>query len=68
MRAAEDLKTVAAPERHPPLDRQLALLTAAVERAYDDHEDVRAALTADQQGIESGSDVNTTEVLSASSR
>src|SRR5213076_2785204 len=37
MRAAlQDLKAVAPPERHPPLDRQLELLEQAVRRAYDD--------------------------------
>ena len=55
--ALEDLKTVAPPERQPPLDRQLRLLTAAVQRHYDDDEDVRAALTADAQGIGSGRDL-----------
>lgn len=60
MRAAlEDLKTIAPPERHPPLDRQLALLTAAVTRGYEDEDDLRAALTADQQGIGSGFDLDT---------
>ena len=44
------------PERHPPLDRQLALLTVAAECAYDNEDDVCAALTADQQGIGSGAD------------
>ncbi len=61
MRAAlEDLKTIAPPERHPPLNRQLALLTAAVTRGYEDEDDLRAALTADQQGIGSGSDLDAT--------
>lgn len=55
--ALEDLKTVASPERQPPLDRQLRLLTAAVRRHYEDEEDVRAALTADSQGIGSGRDL-----------
>ena len=44
--------------RRPPLDRQLRLLTAAVQRHYDDEEDVRAALTADAQGIGSGLDLD----------
>jgi uncharacterized membrane protein len=52
-----DLKTVAPTDRQGPLDRQLALLTAGVRRAFDDEDDVRAALTADQQGIGSGLDV-----------
>jgi uncharacterized membrane protein len=55
--ALEDLKTVAPPERQPALDRQLRLLTAGVQRHYDDVEDVRAALTADAQGIGSGADL-----------
>jgi hypothetical protein len=41
------------------LDRQLRLLTAAVQRAYDDEEDVAAALTPDSEGIGSGPDVTT---------
>jgi hypothetical protein len=49
----EDLKTAAPPERHPPLDRQLDLLTAAVARTFRDA-DRRAALVPDQQGIGSG--------------
>ncbi|MET0326429.1 MAG: DUF2254 domain-containing protein [Ilumatobacteraceae bacterium] len=55
--ALEDLKTVAPPSRQPGLDRQLRLLTAAVQRHYDDDEDVRAALTPDAQGIGSGLDL-----------
>ena len=55
--ALEDLKTVAPPERQSPLDRQLHLLTAAVQRHYEDNEDVAAALTADAQGIGSGRDL-----------
>jgi len=57
MAALEDLKAVAPPDRQPPLDRQLRLLTAAVERHYEDEEDVRAALMADAQGIGSGQDL-----------
>lgn len=56
--ALDDLKTIAPPERHPALDRQLALLTAAVERTYTDAEDVRTALVADQLGIGSGPDLD----------
>jgi uncharacterized membrane protein len=55
--ALEDLRTVAAPERRPPLDRQLELLDEAVRRAYDDDADVDAALVPDMQGIGSGPDV-----------
>ncbi|MEU7410054.1 DUF2254 domain-containing protein [Streptomyces sp. NPDC042638] len=53
----DDLKRLAPPERQEPLDRQLRLLEAGVRRAYDDEEDITAALTADYQGIGSGSDV-----------
>jgi uncharacterized membrane protein len=52
-----DIKSVAPPERHPPLDAQLDLLTRAVERAYEDEEDRRAALEPDIVGIGSGRDV-----------
>jgi uncharacterized membrane protein len=55
--ALEDLITVAAPERHPPLERQLDLLEAAIRRSYDDDADVEAALVPDMQGIGSGPDV-----------
>jgi uncharacterized membrane protein len=54
-----DLKSVAPPDRQPPLDRQLRLLTAAVHRAYEDEEDIAAALTPDAEGIGSGADVTT---------
>ena len=57
--ALQDLKSVAAPDRHPPLDRQLRLLTAAVRRSYEDEEDIAAALTPDSEGIGSGADVTT---------
>jgi uncharacterized membrane protein len=55
--ALEDLKTVTFPERQLPLDRQLGLLDAAVQRAYDDDADIDAALVPDMQGIGSGPDV-----------
>src|SRR4051794_16237593 len=55
--ALEDLKTVAPPERRPPLDRQLEMLDDAVRRAFDDDADVEAALIPDMQGIGSGPDV-----------
>ena len=55
--ALADLKCVAPPDRQEPLDRQLRLLDAAVRRAYDDEEDVVAALTPDTEGIGSGADV-----------
>jgi uncharacterized membrane protein len=54
-----DLKSVAPPERQAPLDRQLRLLTAAVHRAYEDEEDIAAALTPDIEGIGSGPDLVT---------
>jgi uncharacterized membrane protein len=57
--ALEDLKRVAPPDRQAPLDRQLRLLTAAVHRAYEDEEDIAAALTPDAEGIGSGPDVTT---------
>lgn len=66
--AIEDLRTVAPPERQPSLDRQLRLLTAAVQRHYDDEEDVRAALTADVQGIGSGLDLTGPDEPQATSR
>lgn len=56
--ALDDLKTVAPLERHPPLDRQLALLTTAVGQHFDDEHDGRAALVPDQQGIGSGADIS----------
>jgi uncharacterized membrane protein len=55
--ALEDLRTVAPPERRPPLHRQLELLEAAVRRAYAEDADVHAALVPDMQGIGSGPDV-----------
>ncbi|MGY1640119.1 DUF2254 domain-containing protein [Geodermatophilus sp. SYSU D00703] len=58
--ALADLKSVAPPDRQEPLDRQLRLLDAAVRRAYDDEEDVLAALTPDTEGIGSGADVTAT--------
>jgi uncharacterized membrane protein len=56
--AIEDLKAVAPPDRHPPLDRQLRLLERAVRRTLAD-EDAEAALVPDTQGIGSGADVAT---------
>jgi uncharacterized membrane protein len=57
--ALQDLKSVAPPDRQAPLDRQLRLLTAAVHRAYEDEEDIAAALTPDAEGIGSGADITT---------
>jgi len=55
--AIEDLKTVASQDRQAALDRQMRLLAAAVERALDDEDDVRAALVPDAQGLGAGADV-----------
>jgi uncharacterized membrane protein len=55
--ALEDLRLAAPPERHPPLQRQLRLLEAAVRRAYHDDADAHAAMVPDMQGIGSGADV-----------
>ena len=55
--ALADLKSVAPPDRQEPLDRQLRLLNAAVQRCHEDEEDVVAALTPDTEGIGSGADV-----------
>ena len=49
--ALTDLRSIAPPERVAVLDRQLELLTAAVERALDDERDVDLALTADNEGL-----------------
>jgi uncharacterized membrane protein len=57
--ALHDLKAVAPPHRQAALDRQLRLLSAAVHRAYEDEEDIAAALTPDTEGIGSGADVTT---------
>jgi uncharacterized membrane protein len=66
--ALADLKQVAPPERQEPLDRQLRLLTAAVRRAHEDEEDVRAALTPDTEGLGSGEDVTVTPPPPATAR
>jgi uncharacterized membrane protein len=63
--ALQDLKAVAPPDRQAPLDRQLRLLSAGVHRAYEDPEDITAALTPDTEGIGSGADVTTAVRLSA---
>jgi uncharacterized membrane protein len=55
--ALADVRTVAPPERHGALDRQVRLLDAALPRRYDDEPDAVAAATADPQGIGSGPDV-----------
>jgi hypothetical protein len=43
----------------------LRLLSAGVHRAYEDPEDITAALTPDTEGIGSGADVTTAVQLSA---
>jgi uncharacterized membrane protein len=55
-----DLLEAASGERRPPLERQLRLLEAAVERHFDDEDDVDAAATPDVQGIGSGPDLVST--------
>ena len=47
----EDLVDVAPLERRPPLERQLRLVEAMAKRAFEDEEDVEAALRPDHQGI-----------------
>jgi uncharacterized membrane protein len=49
--ALTDLRSIAPPERVGALERQLELLSAAVERALDDERDADAALTADGEGL-----------------
>jgi uncharacterized membrane protein len=49
--ALEDLLEVAPPDRRAPLERQLKLLEAQVERTYDEDEQIERANTADHQGI-----------------
>jgi uncharacterized membrane protein len=55
--ALEDLRSIASPERHPALERQLGLLDAGIGRGYQDDEDRVTARVPDQQGIGSGPDV-----------
>jgi uncharacterized membrane protein len=59
--ALKDLLAAAPEQRCDPLERQLRLLDAAVEREYEDDEDVEAAGIADVQGIGSGPDVDDSE-------
>jgi uncharacterized membrane protein len=56
--ALEDILAVAPRSRRPAVERQLRLLRAAVERAFEDADDVAAARTADVQGIGSGADLD----------
>ena len=46
-----DLRELAPPGRHGPLDQQLALLDAAVRRQFEDDHGVRMALEGDFIGI-----------------
>ena len=55
--ALDDLSGVVPAERRPALDRQRALLHAAVPDRYADERDGTAALVADGQGLGSGADV-----------
>ncbi|GAA1546327.1 DUF2254 domain-containing protein [Kribbella lupini] len=63
--ALHDLKTVAPPDRQPALDREIELLTAAVQDQFDDGPDRYAALTPDQQGIGSGPDLTPQPTLAS---
>jgi uncharacterized membrane protein len=56
----KDLTVVAPPDRQAALERHLHLIAAGVHRAYEDDEDIAAALTPDNQGIGSGADVTST--------
>lgn len=55
--ALEDLVSVAPPDRRQPLQRQLELVSAGVQEAYDRDEDAAATAVPDAQGIGSGPDV-----------
>ena len=46
-----DLRSIAPPDRLPPIDRQLELLAAAARTAMEDGADVDTALAGDTQGI-----------------
>ncbi len=46
-----DLRSIAPPDRVGPVDRQLELLTAATQSAFDDERDLEVALGSDGQGI-----------------
>jgi uncharacterized membrane protein len=54
--ALDDLKSLVSDERQVPLDRQIALLDAAIEARLDEGE-VEAARTPDPQGIGSATDI-----------
>jgi uncharacterized membrane protein len=53
----EDLKAMAPPDRQAPVDRQLELLGAGIEREFDDDADTRAAMLPDGLGLGSGPDL-----------
>lgn len=55
--ALEDLLSVAPPDRHEPLARELRLLEAGVRRAFEERDDVAAMSVPDTQGVGSGPDV-----------
>ena len=55
--ALEDLLSVAPPDRHEPLQHQLRLLEAGVQRAFDQDDDDAAMSHPDAQGIGSGPDL-----------
>jgi uncharacterized membrane protein len=46
-----DLRSIAPPERRPPLDRQLKLMAAAAQAAVDTEHDLETALQSDALGI-----------------
>jgi uncharacterized membrane protein len=53
----EDLKAVAPPDRHQPLDAQMEVLESAVRNEVNGEEEARFALVPDRQGIGSGDDM-----------
>lgn len=63
--AFENLKTIAPAERAVALDEQIELLDTVIRRAYEDERDVRAALVADRQGVDSGEDILIDDALIA---
>lgn len=55
--ALEDLLSVATPDRHEPLQRQLRLLDAGVAGSFDNDDDAAAMSYPDAQGLGSGPDL-----------
>lgn len=55
--ALEDLLGVVPRHRRPPVERQLRLLRAGVDRAFENEDDIAAATIPDLQGIGSGPDL-----------